>query len=109
MRELKEKHATETGALLAALFDSQRTTRMLRTGNGELRERLEQLERLETKNEGLRRAVGELNREVAELRVQLTKAGDRLGTWSWVCRRRWTRREFRFASHIALITVQLKI
>ncbi|KAJ7225806.1 hypothetical protein GGX14DRAFT_641147 [Mycena pura] len=44
IRELKEKHAVETGALLSALSDSQRTTKVLREENSELRERLARLE-----------------------------------------------------------------
>ncbi|EJF58903.1 hypothetical protein DICSQDRAFT_182271 [Dichomitus squalens LYAD-421 SS1] len=41
---LQEKHALETSALLSALADSQRTTRMLRDENGQLRERIQMLE-----------------------------------------------------------------
>ncbi|PFH45720.1 hypothetical protein AMATHDRAFT_43987, partial [Amanita thiersii Skay4041] len=57
VRELKEKHATETGALLGALSDSQRTTRMLREENGDLRERLERFADVEVENEELRKEV----------------------------------------------------
>lgn len=41
---LQEKHALETSALLSALADSQRTTKMLREENGQLRERIQALE-----------------------------------------------------------------
>lgn len=37
---LQEKHTLETGALLSALADSQRTTKMLREENAQLRDRL---------------------------------------------------------------------
>ena len=59
IRELKEKHLTETSALLGVLSDSQRTTRMLREENGELRERIDQLGTMEMENEGLRQTVGD--------------------------------------------------
>jgi hypothetical protein len=81
IRDLKEKHATETGALLGALSDSQRTTRVLRDEIGELRERLERFGHLEVDNDSLRRMVGELRKEVGDLRMQLLKTGSRLGTW----------------------------
>ncbi|KAF9462817.1 hypothetical protein BDZ94DRAFT_1260396 [Collybia nuda] len=81
MRELKDKHATETGALLGALSDSQRTTRMLRDENGELRDRLEGLGHVVVENEKLRRVVDDLRQEVGDLRMQLLKTGSRLGTW----------------------------
>ncbi|EPQ55531.1 hypothetical protein GLOTRDRAFT_138432 [Gloeophyllum trabeum ATCC 11539] len=41
---LKEKHAMETEALLSALADSQRTTKVLREENAELRDRVSNLE-----------------------------------------------------------------
>jgi hypothetical protein len=41
---MKEKHSVETEALLAALSDSQRTTKMLREENTELRARIQELE-----------------------------------------------------------------
>ena len=44
MQSLKEKHELETEALLAALSDSQRLTKMLRDENRELRERIQELE-----------------------------------------------------------------
>lgn len=75
IRDLRERHATETGALLSALSDSQRTTRMLRNENEDLRVRLESIEQMEMENEDLRRAVGELRREMDDLmRVQQTQS-----------------------------------
>ncbi|KAI8992730.1 hypothetical protein BD414DRAFT_283691 [Trametes punicea] len=44
LQQLQDRHALETGALLNALADSQRTTRMLREENDQLRERLQVLE-----------------------------------------------------------------
>ncbi|KAI0820525.1 hypothetical protein BC628DRAFT_1413065 [Trametes gibbosa] len=44
IQSLQERHALETGALLNALADSQRTTKMLREENAQLRERLQFLE-----------------------------------------------------------------
>lgn len=41
LSSLQEKHSLETGALLSALADSQRTTRMLREENAQLRDRLQ--------------------------------------------------------------------
>ncbi|KAF9270475.1 hypothetical protein L218DRAFT_1071902 [Marasmius fiardii PR-910] len=60
---LKEKHAVETSALLSALADSQRTTKVLREENEELRERLQEAQRLEDVCDGLR---GELARVEGE-------------------------------------------
>ncbi|KAG6860883.1 hypothetical protein C0995_006438 [Termitomyces sp. Mi166 len=68
IRELKDKHASETEALLGALSDSQRTTKLLREENGELRNRLEQAE---AEIDALRRVVGELTKETGDLRVQI--------------------------------------
>ncbi|KAF9442808.1 hypothetical protein P691DRAFT_456244 [Macrolepiota fuliginosa MF-IS2] len=65
LKELREKHAVETGALLNALSDSQRTCRVLREENGDLRERVAEVER---ENERLVRDLGELEREVERLR-----------------------------------------
>ncbi|KAG5647802.1 hypothetical protein DXG03_007724 [Asterophora parasitica] len=92
IREMKDKHSTETAALLGALSDSQRTTRVLREENGELRDRLEQVE---AENDALRRVVGDLTKEAGELRVQMqmlrtsTSTNSRLaaGTWSIPTRR----------------------
>ncbi|KAI0655811.1 hypothetical protein C8Q70DRAFT_936193 [Cubamyces menziesii] len=44
LQQLQDRHALETGALLNALADSQRTTKMLREENHQLRERLQYLE-----------------------------------------------------------------
>jgi hypothetical protein len=44
LSSLQEKHSLETGALLSALADSQRTTRMLRDENTQLRDRLQFVE-----------------------------------------------------------------
>ncbi|KAF9039891.1 hypothetical protein BJ165DRAFT_1407053 [Panaeolus papilionaceus] len=81
LREMKEKHTTEMGALLNALSDSQRTVRLLRDENSELRERMERLEAIVRENNGLRQACGEmeletksLRRECADLRSQVVMA-----------------------------------
>ncbi|TFK37256.1 hypothetical protein BDQ12DRAFT_685565 [Crucibulum laeve] len=71
LRELKEKHSTETAALLGALSDSQRTVRILREENEELRDRLERLADADAENGELRRICGELRRESADLRREL--------------------------------------
>ncbi|KAJ7900038.1 hypothetical protein B0H14DRAFT_3852519 [Mycena olivaceomarginata] len=78
IRELKEKHAVETGALLSALSDSQRTTKVLREENSELRERLarlesesERTETLERENQALREFLSELREEAGQLKLQL--------------------------------------
>ncbi|KAI0085513.1 hypothetical protein BDY19DRAFT_996649 [Irpex rosettiformis] len=44
IQRLEEKHSTETGALLNALADSQRTTRILREENTQLRDRVQSLQ-----------------------------------------------------------------
>ncbi|KAI0255619.1 hypothetical protein BJV78DRAFT_1279355 [Lactifluus subvellereus] len=44
MQAMQEKHATETGTLLAALADAQHNTQSLRVENAELVERIEDLE-----------------------------------------------------------------
>ncbi|KAI0799611.1 hypothetical protein BC629DRAFT_1438685 [Irpex lacteus] len=44
IQRLEDKHSTETGALLNALADSQRTTRILREENAQLRDRVQALE-----------------------------------------------------------------
>ncbi|KAG6889750.1 hypothetical protein C0992_004268 [Termitomyces sp. T32_za158] len=67
-RELKDKHAGETEALLGALSDSQRTAKLLREENGDLRDRLEQAE---AEVNALRKVVGELTKETGDLRVQI--------------------------------------
>ncbi|PPQ85627.1 hypothetical protein CVT26_008861, partial [Gymnopilus dilepis] len=59
---LKEKHASDMAALLSALADSQRTTKMLREENAQLRERLgDENARLEGENARLRERLGEEN------------------------------------------------
>ncbi|KAF8623311.1 hypothetical protein AX17_007453 [Amanita inopinata Kibby_2008] len=78
LKELKEKHATEMGALLGALSDSQRTTRMLREENSDLRDRLDALGDVEAENEGLRRQVRNLKRELSELRIQVLRSNGRV-------------------------------
>ncbi|KAJ7786009.1 hypothetical protein B0H16DRAFT_1876110 [Mycena metata] len=81
IRELKDKHAVETGALLSALSDSQRTSKVLREENSELRERLARLEAesqrtttLERENQALREFVTELREEAGQLKLQLRLA-----------------------------------
>lgn len=44
LQQLHERHTTETGALLNALSDSQRSSRMLREENTQLRDRVQYLE-----------------------------------------------------------------
>ena len=44
IQQLQDKHALETSALLSALADSQRTSKMLREENGQLRDRIQMLE-----------------------------------------------------------------
>ena len=63
MRELKERHGTEMGALLGALSDSQRTVRVLREENSDLRDRLERLTLVVQASEELRQACGDLQSE----------------------------------------------
>lgn len=58
----------ETGALLSALSDSQRTVRVLREENSDLRERLERLADAEAENDDLRRVCSDLRRECTDLR-----------------------------------------
>lgn len=70
VRELKDRHATETAVLLSALADSQQAAKSLRKENGELRARLGNLQAVEVENERLRRDVDELKRRVNELRSQ---------------------------------------
>jgi len=68
IRELKDRHATEVAALLGALSDSQRTVRMLRDENSELRERLERFAGALEANDELRQTCADLQRECHELR-----------------------------------------
>ena len=78
LRELREKHSTETGALLSALSDSQRTCRMLREENTELRERLRGVDR---DNELLRRVVRELEREIMTIVRERERERERERIW----------------------------
>ncbi|EDR03142.1 uncharacterized protein LACBIDRAFT_307636 [Laccaria bicolor S238N-H82] len=68
IRELRDKHQLETGALLGALSDSQRTVRVLREENSDLRERVERLADAEAENDELRRVCSELRQECTDLR-----------------------------------------
>ena len=72
MREMKEKHGTEMGALLGALSDSQRTVRMLREENSDLRDRLERLTVAVQANLELRQVCGDLQSECSNLRRENT-------------------------------------
>ena len=72
MREMKEKHGTEMGALLGALSDSQRTVRVLREENSDLRDRLERLTVAVQANQELRRVCGDLQSECGSLRKENT-------------------------------------
>ncbi|KAJ7042535.1 hypothetical protein C8F04DRAFT_1251963 [Mycena alexandri] len=81
IRELKDKHAVETGALLSALSDSQRTSKVLREENSELRERLARFEAesertttFQRENQALREFVTELREEAGQLKLQLRLA-----------------------------------
>ena len=71
---LKEKHSTETGALLSALSDSQRIAKVLREENGELRMRIERMGDAVREGEGLMRTLNELKEENEALRRELTAA-----------------------------------
>ncbi|KAI0691815.1 hypothetical protein BC835DRAFT_100010 [Cytidiella melzeri] len=56
IQQLQSKHSTETGALLNALADSQRTTRILREENAQLRDRVQYLsDELEEAQETLKK------------------------------------------------------
>lgn len=65
--ELKERHQVETAALLSALSDSQRQTRVLREENEELRaeveKALDELSKVSREKDRLERAVVEMQRE----------------------------------------------
>jgi len=78
LRELREKHLTETGALLSALSDSQRTCRMLREESTELRERLRGVDR---DNELLRTVVRELEREIMAIVRERERERERERIW----------------------------
>ena len=68
IQELKDKHSTEVAALLGALSDSQRTVRMLRDENSELRERLDRFVGIVQENAGLSQACLQLEQELVGLR-----------------------------------------
>jgi hypothetical protein len=72
MREMKEKHGTEMGALLGALSDSQRTVRVLREENSDLRDRLERLTMAVQTNQELRQVCEDLQSECGSLRKENT-------------------------------------
>ena len=72
MREMKEKHGTEMGALLGALSDSQRTVRVLREENSDLRDRLERFTAAIQTNQELRRVCEDLQSECGSLRKENT-------------------------------------
>jgi len=82
LKDLKEKHATETGALLHALSDSQRSVRVLREENDGLRVRIGRLEGVERENEGLRRVVVDLRSEVGGLKMRVGGRGSLGGSSS---------------------------
>ncbi|THU80628.1 hypothetical protein K435DRAFT_845039 [Dendrothele bispora CBS 962.96] len=66
MVALKDRHATETGALLGALADSQRSARVLREEIAELRERLLDLERDNERMEGVCEELKMQNEEIKD-------------------------------------------
>ncbi len=68
VRELKERHASEMGALLGALSDAQRTVRMLREENTQLRDRLDDFADLRRENDVLRQACSRLECDIEGLR-----------------------------------------
>lgn len=68
IRDLKDRHTSEMGALLGALSDTQRTVRMLREENLQLRDRLDQFGPVGQENDDLRHACEVLEREVIRLR-----------------------------------------
>ena len=72
MREMKERHGTEMGALLGALSDSQRTVRMLREENSDLRDGLERFTGAVQANHELRQVCADLQSECSSLRRENT-------------------------------------
>lgn len=84
--EMKEKHGNEMGALLGALSDSQRTVRVLREENSDLRDRLERFTVAIQASQELRRVYGDLQSECSGLRrenIDLKRELVRLrGSWS---------------------------
>ncbi|KAI5985728.1 hypothetical protein EDD15DRAFT_2554337 [Pisolithus albus] len=71
---LKDKHELETEALLAALSDSQRTTKTLREENTQLRDRIQELEdELDALRDQLRRLANGVHPSRPASQVQFTK------------------------------------
>jgi hypothetical protein len=68
IRDLKDKHVIEMEALLNALSDSQRTVRMLREENTDLRDRLDKLGNLEAENDELGHMCSDLQRDLAQMK-----------------------------------------
>lgn len=75
MQLLKDKHDLETEALLAALSDSQRTTKTLREENTQLRDRIQELEdELEALRDQLRRLANGAQPSRPASQVAFTKS-----------------------------------
>ncbi|KAI6147754.1 hypothetical protein BKA82DRAFT_4143899 [Pisolithus tinctorius] len=75
MQLLKDKHDLETEALLAALSDSQRTTKTLREENTQLRDRIQELEdELEALRDQLRRLANGVQPSRPASQVAFTKS-----------------------------------
>lgn len=68
IRELRERHGTEMAALLSALSDSQRTARMLREENSDLRDKVDRLSGAHQENDRLRKVCDGLENECMSLR-----------------------------------------
>lgn len=68
IRELRERHSTEMAALLSALSDSQRTARMLREENSDLRDKVDRLSAVHQDNDRLRKVCNGLENECMSLR-----------------------------------------
>jgi hypothetical protein len=68
VRELRERHGTEMAALLSALSDSQRTARMLREENSDLRDKVDRLSGAHQENDRLRKVCDGLENECMNLR-----------------------------------------
>ncbi|KIM37772.1 hypothetical protein M413DRAFT_30695 [Hebeloma cylindrosporum] len=68
MRELRERHGTEMAALLSALSDSQRTARVLREENSDLRDKVDRLSGVHQENDRLRKLCDGLENECMGLR-----------------------------------------
>lgn len=70
IRDLKDKHAVEMEALLNALSDTQRTVRMLREENTDLRDRLDRMANMEAENSQLGEMLDDLQRDLAQMKRQ---------------------------------------